>query len=104
MATLYLVRHGQSDYSGLQERGMFGFGRDFAPLSPLGVQQAEETARSDAEMPIRAVQIQVGWVRFLHTASDTPSPHGIQSGLQLIPKLLHPGRRLIREGTHTGRR
>lgn len=45
MATLYLVRHGQPDYSGLQERGMFGFGRDFAPLSPLGVQQAEETAR-----------------------------------------------------------
>lgn len=27
MATLYLVRHGQPDYSGLQERGMFGFGR-----------------------------------------------------------------------------
>lgn len=38
MATLYLVRHGQPDYSGLQERGMFRFGRDFAPLSPLGVQ------------------------------------------------------------------
>ena len=45
MATFYLVRHGQPDYSGLQERGMFGFGRDFAPLSPLGVQQAEETAK-----------------------------------------------------------
>lgn len=45
MATLYLVRHGQPDYSGLQERGMVGFGRDFAPRSPLGVQQAEETAQ-----------------------------------------------------------
>lgn len=45
MATFYLVRHGQPDYSGLQERGLFGFGRDFAPLSPLGIQQAEEAAR-----------------------------------------------------------
>lgn len=104
MATLYLVRHGQPDYSGLQERGMFGFARDFAPISLLGVQQAEETACTDTEMPVRAVQIQVGWVRFPHTASDTPNLHDIQNGLQPIPKLLHPGRRLIREGTHPGRR
>ena len=57
MATLYLVRHGQPDYSGLQERGMFGFGRDFATLSPLGVQQAERIVSSPYTRALQTAQI-----------------------------------------------
>lgn len=44
MTTLYLVRHGQPDYNGLSARNFFGYGRDFAPLAPAGVAQAERAA------------------------------------------------------------
>ena len=47
MAKYYLIRHGEADYEGLSEKGFFGFGRDFAPLSELGITQAEETARDE---------------------------------------------------------
>ena len=33
MATFYLIRHGEADYSEMLEKGFFGFGRSFAPLS-----------------------------------------------------------------------
>ena len=44
MATYYLIRHGEADYSELMEHHFFGFGRDLAPLSEKGIIQAEETA------------------------------------------------------------
>ena len=49
MAIFYLVRHGEADYSEMMEKGFFGFGRDFAPLSKTGVEQAEKTAGPEAE-------------------------------------------------------
>jgi cytidylate kinase len=33
MAIFYLVRHGEADYSEMLEKGFYGFGRSFAPLS-----------------------------------------------------------------------
>ena len=44
MAIFYLVRHGEADYSDLLEKGFFGFGRDFAPLSKIGIEQVEKAA------------------------------------------------------------
>ena len=40
MTKFYLVRHGQPDYSYVDERGFKGQGRDFAPLTKLGEEQA----------------------------------------------------------------
>lgn len=76
MATFYLVRHGQPDYSGLQERGMFGFGRDFAPLSPLGVQQAEEAAR-DPRLSQAELIVSSPYTRALQTAQIISQRTGI---------------------------
>ncbi len=45
MALFYFVRHGEADYSQLLEKGFFGFGRDFAPLSKIGIEQVEKTAK-----------------------------------------------------------
>ena len=47
MATFYLVRHGEADYSEMLEKGFYGFGRSFAPLSPEVVRQAEATAKNE---------------------------------------------------------
>ena len=40
MALFYLVRHGEAIYDNMLENGFWGFGRDFAPLSEKGKQQA----------------------------------------------------------------
>ncbi|MBQ3558022.1 MAG: histidine phosphatase family protein [Agathobacter sp.] len=45
MALFYLIRHGEPDYDAVSKIGFYGFGRSFAPLSELGVKQAEETAK-----------------------------------------------------------
>ena len=84
MATLYLVRHGQPDYSGLQERGMFGFGRDFAPLSPLGVQQAEEAAK-DPRLKQAERIVSSPYTRALQTAQIISLRTGI--AVQVEPDL-----------------
>lgn len=33
MALFYLIRHGEPIYDNMLEKGFWGFGRDFAPLS-----------------------------------------------------------------------
>lgn len=84
MATFYLMRHGQPDYSGLQERGMFGFGRDFAPLSPLGIQQAEEAAR-DLRLKQAELIVSSPYTRALQTAQIISLRTGIS--VQVEPDL-----------------
>ena len=41
---IYLVRHGEPDYSPIDSRGWPGMAADSAPLTALGVKQAEELA------------------------------------------------------------
>lgn len=38
---IVFIRHGEPDVTGVDERGFIWQGRNFAPLSKLGVQQAE---------------------------------------------------------------
>ena len=45
MALFYLVRHGEAIYDHLLEKGFWGFGRAFAPLSEKGRAQAEIAAK-----------------------------------------------------------
>ena len=47
MTLFYLVRHGEADYSQMMESGFFGFGRDFASLSKIGIEQVEKTAKDE---------------------------------------------------------
>lgn len=44
MAIFYLVRHGEAYYSEMLEKGFYGFGFSFAPLSQKGISQVETTA------------------------------------------------------------
>lgn len=43
-----MIRHGKTDYSYVEQRGFPGIGVNFAPLSELGVKQAEAVATDSA--------------------------------------------------------
>lgn len=90
MATLYLVRHGQPDYSGLQERGMFGFGRDLAPLSPLGIQQAEKSAK-DPRLKQAERIVSSPYTRALQTAQIISLRPG-----EIVECVYEPGQKLCK--------
>ena len=68
MAKIFLIRHGEADYSGLSERGFYGFGRDFAPLSKRGIEQVEKMA-SDERLKTAEVIVSSPYTRALQTAS-----------------------------------
>ena len=68
MAIIYLVRHGEADYNELTEKGFFGFGRDFAPLSENGIKQAEAMA-VDERLKTAELIVSSPYTRALQTAS-----------------------------------
>ena len=77
MAVFYLVRHGEADYSEMMEKGFFGFGRDFAPLSRTGVEQVEKTAKDER---LKSAQIIVSspYTRALQTAAIISKETGLK--------------------------
>ena len=67
MAIFYLIRHGEADYSNLQKYNFYGFGRDFAPLTPNGIIQAEHASR-DSRLKSADIIISSPYTRALQTA------------------------------------
>ena len=77
MAVFYLVRHGKPDYSELYEKGFWGFGRDFAPLSEEGIRQAEAAAR-DERLKGASIIVSSPYTRALQTAQIIPKHTGME--------------------------
>jgi len=73
---LYLVRHGQSDGNA---EGRFG-GHGPTPLSPLGLRQAENTAKILAKEGVNAI-----YSSDLHRALQTAEPLSQLTGIPIIP-------------------
>ena len=73
---LYLVRHGQSDGNA---EGRFG-GHGPTPLSPLGLRQAENTAKLLAKEGVNAI-----YSSDLHRALQTAEPLAQLTGIPIIP-------------------
>jgi len=73
---LYLVRHGQSDGNA---EGRFG-GHGPTPLSPLGLRQAENTAKLLAKEGVNAI-----YSSDLHRALQTAEPLSQLTGIPVIP-------------------
>lgn len=67
MALFYLVRHGEANYDNMLENGFWGFGRDFAPLSEIGKQQAE-TAAKDIRLKSAELIVSSPYTRAMQTA------------------------------------
>lgn len=76
MAIFYLVRHGEAVYDHMLESGFWGFGRDFAPLSPKGKQQAEMAAR-DIRLKSAEIIVSSPYTRALQTAQIISKETGI---------------------------
>lgn len=82
MATYYLIRHGEADYSELMEHHFFGFGRDLAPLSEKGIMQAEKTAR-DERLKRAELIVSSPYTRALQTAQIISRNTGIEVRVEL---------------------
>lgn len=65
---LLLVRHGEPDYSDIDERGYIGHGRDLAKLTEKGVRQAERAAE-DTRLQGAELILSSPYTRALQTAS-----------------------------------
>lgn len=77
MALFYLVRHGEADYSQMMESGFFGFGRDFAPLSKIGIEQVEKTAK-DERLKTAQIIVSSPYTRALQTAAIISRETGLK--------------------------
>ncbi|MBO5352792.1 MAG: histidine phosphatase family protein [Lachnospiraceae bacterium] len=77
MATFYLVRHGEADYSEMLEKGFYGFGRSFAPLSEKGIGQAEAAAL-DERLKSAELIVSSPYTRALQTAAIISRETGLK--------------------------
>ena len=77
MATYYLIRHGEADYSKVEEYNFYGFGKDLAPLSSTGIKQAEETA-NDPRLKSAEIIISSPYTRALQTAQIISKKTGVE--------------------------
>lgn len=91
MATFYLVRHGEPEWSLNQRHKLKGGQRDFVPLTETGIHQAMNVAK---ELQSKQAELVVSspFTRALHTASilcrDLDLPIRVEYGLhEWIPDL-----------------
>lgn len=77
MALFYLVRHGEAVYDHMLENGFWGFGRDFAPLSEKGKEQAEITAK-DVRLKSAEFIVSSPYTRALQTAQIISRETGLR--------------------------
>ena len=82
MATFYLIRHGEPDYDQLTETGFWGFGRAFAPLSALGIKQAELTA-NDERLKTADILVSSPYTRAMQTASIISRKTGLPINVEM---------------------
>lgn len=65
---ILLIRHGEADYSAVDKKGYLGFGRDLAPLSQKGIEQAEKVSQISSLIKSQVI-ISSPYTRALQTAS-----------------------------------
>ena len=82
MALFYLIRHGEPVYDHLLENGFWGFGRDFAPFSEKGKEQAEMTAK-DIRLKSADIMVSSPYTRALQTAQIISRETGIRVEVEL---------------------
>ena len=77
MAFFYLIRHGEPDYCNMLEKGFYGFGRSFTPLSETGVKQAEKIAK-DKRLKTAELIVSSPYTRALQTAAIISRETGLK--------------------------
>ena len=82
MAFFYLIRHGEPDYGNMLEKGFYGFGRSFAPLSETGFKQAEKTAK-DKRLKTAELIVSSPYTRALQTAAIISRETGLKINVEI---------------------
>ena len=82
MAFFYLIRHGEPDYGNMLEKGFYGFGRSFAPLSETGVKQAEKNAK-DKRLKTAELIVSSPYTRALQTAAIISRETGLKINVEI---------------------
>ena len=79
---IIFIRHGEPDVTGVDDRGFIGQGRDFAPLSDLGIQQAQAVCH-DPRLTGAQLIISSPYTRALQTAAILSKNTGIDIAVEL---------------------
>lgn len=79
---IVLIRHGEPDYTPCDERGFIGQGRAMAPLTPLGVRQAEEAAE-DPLLEGAELLLSSPYTRALQTAAIISRKTGLPLAVEV---------------------
>lgn len=82
MAFFYLIRHGEPDYGNMLEKGFYGFGRSFAPLSETGFKQVEKTAK-DKRLKTAELIVSSPYTRALQTAAIISRETGLKINVEI---------------------
>lgn len=79
---IVFVRHGEPNYPEVDQRGFIGHGRDLAPLTELGIEQAEKASASPL---IKGSQIIVSspYTRALQTAAIISKNTGLDIKVEI---------------------
>ncbi|WP_281164419.1 histidine phosphatase family protein [Liquorilactobacillus sicerae] len=70
MLIIYLIRHGEPDYTAVKTAGYLGFGRELAGLSKRGIRQAQQAAKNPIFDQIELL-------------ISSPYPRALQTALEL---------------------
>ena len=73
---IIFIRHGEPDKNEVDKRGFIGQGRDLAPLTELGIRQAEEASKNPL-LEGSQIIISSPYTRALHTAAIVSKNTGL---------------------------
>ena len=78
---IVFIRHGEPDFNAVDSRGFIGLGREFAPLTSAGIDQAEEASKNlllkDAEIIVSSP-----YTRALQTAAVISKNIGLEIAVE----------------------
>ena len=94
---IVFIRHGEPDYTLTDNRGFIGQGRDMAPLTKLGIRQAEEASRNPM---ISGSQIIISspYTRALQTAAILSKNTGLTLTVEIDLHELIPDKTFLVKG------
>ena len=78
---IMFVRHGEADFGVVDQRGYIGMGRQFAPLSELGKEQANKVAE-DSIFSHSEIIISSPYTRALQTAAAIARKTGLEINVE----------------------
>ena len=79
---IVFIRHGECDKSGADERGFIGLGRDLAPLTARGIEQAQAAAESPLLSGCQLI-LSSPYTRALQTAAIIAGRTGLELRVEL---------------------